>query len=44
MELLLSSIRLKNPRCPFGSTSVSAPRRDGLDDVIVSSTSVLHVV
>lgn len=25
------SIRLRNPRCPFGSTSVSAPRRDGLD-------------
>lgn len=35
------SIRLRNPRCPFGSTSVSAPRRDGLDEVIICA-SVLH--
>lgn len=38
------SLRLRNLRCPFGSTSVSAPRRDGLGEVIIaSSASVLLV-
>lgn len=31
------SMRLRNQRCPFGSTSVSAPRRDGLGEEIISS-------
>lgn len=34
------SMRLRNQRCPFGSTSVSAPRRDGLGEEIIS---VRHV-
>lgn len=35
--------RPRNPRCPFGSTSVSDPRRNGLGEVIISSASVLGV-
>lgn len=37
------STRPRNPRCPFGSASVSAPRRNGLGEVIISSASVLGV-